>query len=75
MELIYLYVRKYENVFEDMEFNFSSNYVAAFKNNYLTVEENRNSVKQYYGENVNNVVLFLGKNWSWKIYFVRYIRK
>lgn len=62
MELIYLYVRKYENVFEDMEFNFSSNYVAAFKNNYLTVEENRNSVKQYYGENVNNVVLFLGKN-------------
>lgn len=62
MELIYLYIRKYENVFEDMEFNFSSNYVAAFKNNYLTVEKNGNSVKQYYGENVNNIVLFFGKN-------------
>ena len=37
VELIYLYIRKYEEVFENEEFN-------------------------YYGKNVNNVVMFLGKN-------------
>lgn len=62
MELIYLYIRKYENIFENIGFNFSSNYVADFKDNCLTIEENKNSIKQYYGENINNVVLFFGKN-------------
>ena len=62
MELIYLYIKKYENIFEDKEFNFSSNYVASLKSNQLVVEENENAIKQYYGENVNNVVMFLGQN-------------
>ena len=62
MELVYLYIRKYENIFENVGFNFSSNYVATFKDNYLLVDENTNTIKQYYGENVNNVVMFLGQN-------------
>lgn len=62
MELIYLYIRKYENLFEEQEFNFSSNFSAAFKEGKLMVEENKNALKHYYGENVNNVVWFLGQN-------------
>ena len=62
MELIYLYIRKYENLFEDVGFNFSSNYVAEFKDNYLFLEKNKNAIKGYYGNNVNNVVMFLGQN-------------
>ena len=62
MELIYLYIRKYENIFEDVEFNFSSNYVATIKNNQLFVEDNKNAVKKYYGDKVNSVVMFLGQN-------------
>ena len=62
MELIYLYIRKYEEVFENEEFNFSSNYMATIKDNWLSVEKNVNSIKNYYGKNVNNVVMFLGKN-------------
>ena len=33
MELIYLYVRKYGTIFQDQEFNFSSNFRASFKEN------------------------------------------
>jgi hypothetical protein len=33
VELIYLYIRKYEEVFENEEFNFSSNYMATIKDN------------------------------------------
>lgn len=62
MELIYLYIRKYENIFENVEFNFSSNYIAAIENNQLLIEDNRKAVKKYYGDNVNSVVMFLGQN-------------
>lgn len=66
MELIYLYIRKYGNIFRDEEFNFSSNYVATLKENHLTVEDNIRAIKNYYGENVNNVVMLLGKNGTGK---------
>ncbi|MSS65008.1 AAA family ATPase [Lachnospiraceae bacterium WCA-693-APC-MOT-I] len=62
VELIYLYIKKYEEVFENVEFNFSSNYIATMKNNQLLIEKNKKSVKKYYGDNINNVVMFLGKN-------------
>ena len=62
MELIYLYIKKYENIFENVGFNFSSNYVASMNNNELIVEKNEMAVKNYYGDNISNVVMFLGKN-------------
>lgn len=62
MELLYLYVRKYGNLFEEQEFNFSSNYSVAFNEGKLTVGENKNAIKHYYGENINNVVMFFGQN-------------
>ncbi len=62
MELIYLYIKQCENVFENVEFNFSSNYIDTMKNNELLVKENQNTVKNYYGNNVNSVSMFLGKN-------------
>ena len=62
MELIYLYIRNYETIFKNEEFNFSSNYMASLKNDHLYVKENAETVKGYYGERVNSVVLFLGQN-------------
>lgn len=66
MELIYLYIRNYGDIFKNVGFNFSSNYIASFKNNFLTIENNTNSVKGYYGDNVNNVVMLFGKNGTGK---------
>ena len=62
VELIYLYIRKYEEIFENVEFNFSSNYMVTMKNNQLNIDKNVESIKNYYGDNVNNVVMFLGQN-------------
>lgn len=66
MELIYLYIRKYENIFENVDFNFSSNFFAKIENNQLLVEYNQKAIKKYYGENVNSVVMFLGQNGTGK---------
>lgn len=62
MELIYLYIKKYKNIFENVEFNFSSNYVATLKNSRLVVRGNKEAINKYYGANVNSVVMFFGKN-------------
>lgn len=62
MELIYLYIRQYKNVFKETEINFSSNFTATYNNGYLEVEKNQNTIKDYYGKNVNNIVMFLGQN-------------
>ena len=66
MELIYLYIRKYENIFENVDFNFSSNFFAKIENNQLLVEDNQKAIKKYYGDNVNSVVMFLGQNGTGK---------
>lgn len=62
MELLYLYIKEYDGLFENEQFNFSSKYIAELRNNELSINENHNSIKDYYGNNVSNVVMFLGKN-------------
>lgn len=62
MELIYLYVKKYGKLFQDQEFNFSSNFVVSLKKRKLKIEGNGDSIKNYYGNNVSSVTLFLGEN-------------
>ena len=66
MELLYLYIRKYGDVFKEEEFNFSTNYYVRFNDGELIVEKNANSIKRYYGDNVNNVVMFHGQNGAGK---------
>ena len=66
MELIYLYVRKYDELFSEQEFNFSPNYHVTLKNNELFLEKTKNMFGDYYGNNVTNVSMFFGKNGSGK---------
>lgn len=66
MELIYLYVRKYDELFSEQEFNFSPNYHATLKNNELFLEKTKNMFGDYYGNNITNVSMFFGKNGSGK---------
>ena len=63
MELVYLYIKNYGKIFENVGFNFSDNYTATFDdNNRLLIEENKKSIKKYYGENINNISMIFGKN-------------
>lgn len=66
MELIYLYVRKYDELFSEQEFNFSPNYHVTLKNNELFLEKTKNIFGDYYGDNVTNVTMLFGKNGSGK---------
>lgn len=66
MELIYLYIRKYGELFKNEEFNFSPNYHITLKNNKLILEKEENIYSGYYGGNVKNITMFFGKNGSGK---------
>ena len=46
MELVYLYIKSYGNIYENVEFNFSDNYTASFDdNNRLIIQENEKTIK------------------------------
>lgn len=62
MELVYLYIRDYKGFLRNVEVNFSSNYIVKFVNNELRIEGRKRTIKNYYGENISNISLFLGKN-------------
>lgn len=66
MELLYLYIKRYEDVFEDQQINFSSNYCIEYNNGHLNIEKKENSVKDYYGNKVKTVTMFHGKNGTGK---------
>ena len=48
MELIYMYVHKYGELFVDEEFNFSQNYHVTLKNNKLILKEKKKKSGDYY---------------------------
>lgn len=64
MELAYVYLDEYEGVFSDTEFNFSRKFQIHFdkENRELMIEKCNDLLGEYYGANVKNVTLFLGKN-------------
>ena len=66
MELIYMYVHKYGELFVDEEFNFSQNYHVTLKNNKLILKEKKKKFGDYYGNNVSNATMFYGKNGTGK---------
>ena len=66
MELLYLYIKRYDNVFENQQINFSSNYNIEYKDGCLNIEYKDNNMKGYYGDNIKNITLLHGKNGAGK---------
>ena len=52
MELLYLYIKRYDDVFENQQINFSSNYNIEYKDGCLNIEYKNNNMKGYYGDNM-----------------------
>lgn len=68
MELLYLWVEKYNNI-EKQGFNFSSKYKFDFdyEKKELTCEENQNCLGEgFFGDNITNITAIIGKNGSGK---------
>ena len=66
MELLYLYIKRYDDVFENQQINFSSNYNIEYKDVCLNIEYKNNNMKGYYGDNIKNITLLHGKNGAGK---------
>ena len=66
MELVYLYIKKYDDIFENQQINFSSNYYVEYKEGNLKIQKNMDSLKQYYGDIVTTITMFHGKNGTGK---------
>lgn len=61
MELLYLYIKRYDDVFENQQINFSSNYNIEYKDGCLNIE-----YKKYHSTS--------WKKWCWKIYIIKSFR-
>lgn len=75
MELAYLYINEYRNL-KDIEFNFSQTLRISYKkkNNKLSIEEKDNTLSNnFWGENINNLTMIVGKNGVGKTSLMQYI--
>lgn len=43
MELLYLYIKNYDDIFENQQINFSSNYYVEYKEGNLKIQKNTDS--------------------------------
>lgn len=66
MELLYLYIKNYDDIFENQQINFSSNYYVEYKEGNLKIQKNTDSLKKYYGDIVTTITMFHGKNGAGK---------
>jgi predicted ATP-binding protein involved in virulence len=66
LELVYLWVEEYKNIHKQ-GFNFSSKFIFDYAedSNELTIDDNPNHIKNFFGENIN-VTAIVGKNGSGK---------
>lgn len=69
MELIYTYINRVGNIRYELGFNYDSNYTVDYDNNtnLLNIESNdKKKINGFYGKNIDNVNLIVGKNGSGK---------
>ncbi|WP_346876831.1 AAA family ATPase [Clostridium sp. UBA5712] len=66
MELIYLYIEKYNNILKNQEINFSPNFHVKIMNKKLIIENKVSYMNELYPNNIKNITMLLGKNGSGK---------
>jgi len=73
MELVYLWVEDYKNIHRQ-GFNFSPRFECKYDNvkNELTIDENKDYIKNFFGENIN-ITAVVGKNGSGKSSVLEFI--
>lgn len=74
MEIVYINIKKFRNL-ENVEFSVSNECDIEYKNNKLNIKdkENREFFRNFYGDNIQNLTLILGKNGSGKSSLLEFI--
>ncbi|WP_283592792.1 AAA family ATPase [Paraclostridium bifermentans] len=62
MELIHMYIKNFNNIIMEQEINLSNNFHVELKDNKLVIKDKKNKIEGFYGENINNITMLLGKN-------------
>ena len=66
MELIYMYIERFDNLMENEQLNFSPNFKVDIIDNKLNIKEEHQSLENFYGENIKNITAIVGKNGAGK---------
>ena len=66
MELIYLYVERFDDFIFQQELLLSNNFDVSLKDKRLIIRRKENHLKDFYGEKINNLTVLVGKNGSGK---------
>jgi putative ribosome biogenesis GTPase RsgA len=66
MELIYMYIKKFDNFIENQEITFTNNFDVTLKDGILKVEKKENLLSHLYSSNIKNITVMNGKNGTGK---------
>lgn len=66
MKLLALYIKHYRNCFEDILYNFSSDYEVTYNNNVLNIKKKTNILPNFYGKHISDLSLIIGENGTGK---------
>lgn len=75
MKLLAIYIKHYQNCFEDIIFNFSSEYEVTYSNKELTIKKKNNILNGFYGKHISDLSLIIGKNGTGKTSILNIIGK
>lgn len=70
MELIYMYVERFNNIIFDEEINFSPNFQVEISEHKLIINSEATPMVNFFGGNVRNLTALVGKNGSGKTTFL-----
>ncbi len=66
MELLYMYIKKFDNFIENQEITFTNNFDVTLKDGILKVEKKENLLSHLYSANIKNITVMNGKNGTGK---------
>lgn len=64
MKLLYAYIESFEELFQDEEFIFSSEFIISYSKNtkMLEIKKNKNYLNEFYGKIISDITAIVGKN-------------
>lgn len=66
MELIFAYIKKFGDYIYDQSIHLSNDFEVHLENKILNVNKKKNPLKEFYGNGIKNISVFVGKNGSGK---------
>ena len=73
MELVYSYIKGYGDLLNNVEINYSQDYVAKIEDEKLIINKQTCPIHNYYMKPINNITMLLGKNGAGKTTLLEFL--